>query len=146
MHTTYTYTHGGGGGGKEKKSLKNTKINYTKDLLRHRLLIFWEDFARFFVCAASLSPSKVCHSFSTNLFLCCSFYVHFASVTSPRLGVKSAQWWHYQETGVQYDDCTDLVVDVKQICTEQKKKGKSDVLCLWGQVLYSFPYRFFPLI
>lgn len=88
MHTTYTYTQ------EKKKSLKNTKINYTKDLLRHCLLIFWEDFARFFfrVCAASLSPSKVCHSFSTNLFLCRSFFVHFeVSATGPHLGVKSAQ-------------------------------------------------------
>lgn len=58
MHTTYTYTQ-------EKKSLKNTKINYTKDLQRHCLLIFWEDFARFFfVCVLQVSvlAKSVVHS------------------------------------------------------------------------------------
>lgn len=87
MHTTYTYTQ-------EKKSLKNTKINYTKDLLRHCLLIFWEDFCKFFfsVCAASLSPSKVL-SFILYKSLPLPFsFVHVeVSATSPHLGVKSAQ-------------------------------------------------------
>lgn len=46
MHTTYTYTQ-------KEKSLKNTKINYTKDLLHHCLLIFWEDF--FFPCVLQVS-------------------------------------------------------------------------------------------
>lgn len=79
MHTTYTYTQ------KEKKSLKNTKINYTKDLLRHCLLIFWEDF--FSMCAASLSPSKVIRSLQISSFCHSSNML----ATSPHLGVKSAQ-------------------------------------------------------
>lgn len=45
------------------KSLKNTKINYTKDLLRHFLLIFWEDFASFLcVLQVSVLAKSVVHS------------------------------------------------------------------------------------
>lgn len=104
MHTTYIHihTHTQEGG---KKSLKNTKINYTRSSASLLANFLGRFLKIFFLCAASLSPSKVCHSFSTNLFLCRSLFVHFeVSATSPHLGVRSAQWWHYQETGVQYDD------------------------------------------
>lgn len=76
------------------KKLKNTKINYRKNL-HHCLLIFRKVFALCFLCAASLSP-RVSHSFSTNLLRHFSSFilVHFqVSNNSPYLGVKSAQWW-----------------------------------------------------
>lgn len=74
------------------KKLKNTKINYRKNL-HHCLLIFRKVFALCFLCAASLSP-RVSHSFSTNLLRHFSSFilVHFqVSNNSPYLGVKSAQ-------------------------------------------------------
>lgn len=41
-------------------SLKNTKINYTKDLLCHCLLNFWEDFAILcVVCVSCVSPGSL---------------------------------------------------------------------------------------
>lgn len=85
MHTTYTYTQ-------EKKSLKNTKINYTKDL-RHCLLIFWEDFCKFFfLCVLQVSIlAKSVKSFFLHKSLPLLFFsfVHFkVSATSPHLGGK----------------------------------------------------------
>lgn len=119
MHT-YTYTQEVGG----KKMLKNTKINYTKDLLHHCLLIFWEDYASFFLCVLqSLSPSKVSSISFVDLF-------YFVSTSKWRppvliLGVKSAQWWHYQETGVQNDDCTGLDLDGAKLLEAKKTKKKT---------------------
>lgn len=40
-------------------SLKNTKINYTKDLLRHCLLNIWEDFAILSVLQVSVQEKSV---------------------------------------------------------------------------------------
>lgn len=54
MHTRYTDKGGRGGG-----SLKNTKINYTKDLLRHCLLNIWEDFAILCVLQVSVQAKSV---------------------------------------------------------------------------------------
>lgn len=123
MHTTYTYTQ------EKKKSLKNTKINYTKDLLRHCLLIFWEDFARFFffcVCAASLSPSKVCRSFSTNLFFLLSLL--FCPLWS--VGHQSSSWGKKRTVMTLPGDWSPVQwwlqtwFSMKQICFWEKKKGK----------------------
>lgn len=85
-----------------EKSLKNTKINYTKDLLRHCLLNFWEDFAIF--CFASGSPGKVCRSFQGKKQI---LFVAFLSTMKCRhlslhLGVKSTVMT-CQETGVHDD-------------------------------------------
>lgn len=55
-HNVHRQRRGGG-------SLKNTKINYTKDLLRHCLLNFWEDFAILCVCVCLVSVQAVCRSF-----------------------------------------------------------------------------------
>lgn len=143
MHTTYTYTQ-------EEKKLKKYKNKlhkrFSPSLLANFLGRFLQDF--FSVCAASLSPSKVCHSFSTNLFLCRSLFVHFkVSATGPHLGVKSAQWWHYQETGVQYNDCTDLVLDEANfVLSKKRKEKKNDVLFSLRTSALFVSIPIFPLI
>lgn len=124
MHTTYTYR-------REKKSLKNTKINYTKDLLRHCLLIFWEDFARFFfcVCAASLSPSKVCRSFFYKSLPLPFFFCPLWSV-----GHQSSSWGKKRTVMTLPGDWSPVWwlqtwFSMKQILFWAKKKGKKKNWC-----------------
>lgn len=81
MHTTYTYTQ-------EKKKLKKYKNKLHKRSSASLLANFLGKFCKvffFFVCAASLCPSKVCHSFSTNLFLC-------LFCPRPSVGHQSSSW------------------------------------------------------
>lgn len=90
----------------------------------------------------SVLAKSVIHSLQISSSSFFFLFVHFeVSATSPHLGVKSTQWWHYQETGVQYDDYR---LGSWWSKFEQKGKEKKNyVLCCWGQVLYLYPYRCF---
>lgn len=120
MHTTYTQKKK-----RKKKSLKNTKINYTKDLLRQCLLIFWEDFC-VCVCVCVLQVSvlakSVRHSFSTNLFV---LFLSTLKCRPPVLILGGKKRTVMTFTGdwspVRW---IQTWFSMKQICFDQKKEEK----------------------
>lgn len=116
MHTTYTDKGGGGG------SLKNTKINYTKDLLRHCLLNLWEDFAILCVCVLQVSVQAVCRSFQGGK----KNQMIFVALSSARKHRCSVFWKGQKHSDdISGERCPGghTWFFMKQICLEQPKEG-----------------------
>lgn len=125
-----------------EKKLKKYKNKLHKRSSASLLANFLGRFCKIFLCAASLSPSKVCHSFSTNLFV-----ILFCPLWS--VGHQSSSWGKKRTVMTLPGDLSPVwwiqTQFSKQIClwAKKKRKRKNYVLCRWGQVLYLYPYRFF---
>lgn len=111
MHTTYTWQRREGG------SLKNTKINYTKDLLRHCVLNLWEDFAILCVFCRCQSRQSVLFRGKKQII-----FIALLSAMKGRYSVfLSSQWWHIRRLESRM---TDLVLHRVNLSWATKEGGK----------------------
>lgn len=133
MHTWHTQEKQN-----KKKSLKNTKINYTKDLLHLLANFFWEEFASCVcVCVyayACVLQVSVLASLSFSLYKALPWWlglVHRVLGSARHLGGERKRHSDdiNQDIGIQYPVCTERIPQANLVFWAQTMKKGCPLLC-----------------